>query len=133
LLRIGLICALACLSCSKRVMFEEDTPITVIGPPLPISPIVRDDTLILRGPIEFAADATISPSSYELLNQAAAMSKNHPEVKTIVIEGAELSADQESAVLAYLVDLGIAKDVEISYPPDDRQVMAPDTNGEVQQ
>jgi hypothetical protein len=127
---IALITAFTCLSCSRHVVFEETTPVTVIGPATPIAPVVEEDAIVVREKIEFAPDGSVSPHSYELLEQVAATSTRNPDVKIIVIASVALSAAQEDALLAYLSQRGVAKDIEIMNEPDERQVLAPTSSEE---
>jgi hypothetical protein len=129
--RVALISAVVCLSCSRAVTFEETTPITVIGPATPVAPVVEHDAIVVREKIEFAPDGTVSPDSYELLEQVAATSTRNPEVKIIVIASVALSAAQEDALVAYLSQRGVAKDIEIMNEPDARQILAPTSSEEL--
>lgn len=112
--------------CSRPVTFQEDNAIWIIASPLP-SPraTVHGDAIVVWGNIQFDENATISPTSFDVLNEVASLSKTNPEIKRIVVEKSELSASCAQALLAYLVEKGVASDVVISKVPDQSQAMTP--------
>jgi outer membrane protein OmpA-like peptidoglycan-associated protein len=113
--------------CSRPVTFQEDNAIWIIAPPLPSAPraAVQDDAIVVWGNIQFDENATISPTSFDVLNEVASLSKTNPGIKRIVVEKSELSASCAKALLAYLVRQGVASDVAISQAPDQSQAMTP--------
>ncbi|HEU0030328.1 MAG TPA: hypothetical protein VFQ53_06845 [Kofleriaceae bacterium] len=111
------------VGCTKRVSFEQTTPIAVIAAPRPAPPTVRDDAIVVHGKLELAPDGKLAPRTLELLNAAAATSHAHPEITTLVVEGEPLTPAQVDVVLAYLVAHGAPAGLTIA--SDERQVLAP--------
>jgi outer membrane protein OmpA-like peptidoglycan-associated protein len=120
------IISLALVGCSRPVTFQEDTAIWVIAPSQP-SPgaAVGADAIVVWGNVEFDDNATISPASFAVLNEVASLGRQNPRVKQIVVEKVRLSQPQAAAVLAYLVERGVANDVAISCAPDQGRAMTP--------
>jgi hypothetical protein len=123
---ISIIC-FAFTGCSRPVTFQEDTAIWVIAPPQSSPPraAVGQDAIVVWGNLEFGENATISPASFDVLNEVASLSRRNPGVKKIVVEKLKLSQPQTTAVLAYLVQHGVANDVAISCALDPVQGVAP--------
>ncbi|MBI5067403.1 MAG: OmpA family protein [Deltaproteobacteria bacterium] len=88
-------------------------------PPPPARVVVTGTKLELKDKVYFdTARASIKAESNSLLDEAAAVLKNHPEVKKVVIEGhtdnrggtaknLKLSEARAQAVKAYLVGKGV--------------------------
>jgi hypothetical protein len=123
---LWIICV-ALAGCSRPVTFQEDTAIWVIAPSQSSQPraAVGADAIVVWGNVEFGENATISPTSFDLLNEVASLSRQNPRVKKIVVEKLKFSQPQATAVLAYLVQHGVANDVAITCAPDQARAIPP--------
>lgn len=120
-------------ACAKPVVFQGDRTIAITGQPPAPAPVaqdpprveVRDNKIAIAEKIQFAYDkATILPVSFDLLNEVAAVIKKNPHIKKIQVEGhasadgearhnQKLSEERAGAVVAYLVEHGVAKELLI--------------------
>lgn len=118
------------------VAFQGETILAVTGQPPPPPPVaapeppprveVRDNHIEIHEKIQFELDkATIKPVSFDLMNEIAAVIQKNPHIKKIRIEGyassegtarhnQKLSEDRATAVMKYLTDHGIGKDVLVA-------------------
>jgi OOP family OmpA-OmpF porin len=124
------------LGCGGPTAFSGKSALAVVGdlpppppppPPKPEAPKprveLRDNKIEIHEKIQFDLDkATIKEVSFSLLNEVGDVIKKNPHIKKIAIEGhasAEGSADynlrlsdrRAKAVMKYLVDHGISKDM----------------------
>jgi OmpA-OmpF porin, OOP family len=95
------------------------------APPAPAAParvVLSGKKVELKEKVFFETGKTVvKPASFPLLDEAAAVLKDHPELKRVVVEGhtddrggtafnQKLSEGRAKAVRAYLVEKGIAAD-----------------------
>jgi len=118
----------ACAGCSKPVVFQGQTAMSVVGsppaavaeaPPAPPRVEVRDNKIEIHEKIQFDWDkATIKPESFSLMNEIASVITKNPQIKQIEIEGhasadgephhnKKLSDDRAKSVMKYLTEHGI--------------------------
>lgn len=132
---LWIVCA-GLVACSKPVIFEGDTTITVIGErPGKATDRrleLRHDTIVVKHGVEFERDDAIAPSSFELLDELATLLKQRPEAKWLVFETCAISAARSRSLLAYLVDRGAPSNIRIAGAPteDDRSASEPAAGGE---
>jgi OOP family OmpA-OmpF porin len=113
-------------SCGGTVTFEGHDTLHITGtivakaPPARVE--VKETKIAISDKIQFEYNkAVISQASFELMDEIAAVMKNHPELKKVRIEGhasadgnprwnKKLSAARATAVMHYLVDHGVPAD-----------------------
>jgi outer membrane protein OmpA-like peptidoglycan-associated protein len=95
---------------------------TAVAKAAPARVEVKEAKIEIRDKIQFEYNqAIISQTSFELMDEIAAVIKDHPQLKKIRIEGyasadgnprwnRKLSADRAKAVMHYLVDHGVPAD-----------------------
>lgn len=117
----------ACAGCSKPVVFQGQTALSVVGsPPAAVADAppprveVRDNKIEIHEKIQFDWDkATIKPESFSLMNEIASVITKNPQIKQIQIEGhasadgephhnRKLSDERAKSVMKYLTEHGIS-------------------------
>jgi outer membrane protein OmpA-like peptidoglycan-associated protein len=125
-MRVHLLAVVLAASCGGAVTFEGRDTLTITGTPVAKAPVarveVKETKIEIRDKIQFEYNkAVISQTSFELMDEIAAVIKDHPELKKIRIEGhasadgnprwnKKLSAQRANAVMHYLVDHGVSAD-----------------------
>jgi OOP family OmpA-OmpF porin len=129
--------AFGVVGCGKPVVFQGESTLKIAGtpppPPVAAAPApeparveLRDNKIVINEKVQFEYDkAKIMEVSFGLLNEVAGVIKKNPHLKKIQIEGhassegearhnKKLSDDRARAVMRYLVDQGIPKDLLIA-------------------
>lgn len=116
--------------CGGAIAFTSKSPIAIVAArPGPLEGAakprveLRDDRIEIREKVQFDFDrATIKQVSHSLLDEVAALIKKNPQLKKVEVaghasaEGEEqhnlwLSDARANAVMAYLVEHGVAKEM----------------------
>jgi outer membrane protein OmpA-like peptidoglycan-associated protein len=122
------------VGCGGPIVFSGKSPLAVVGEPPPPPPApqkeapkprveLRDNKIEIHEKIQFDFDkATIKEVSFSLLNEVVDLIKKNPHIKKVSIEGhasveggadynLRLSDQRSKAVMKYLVDHGISKEM----------------------